>query len=214
MRTLKNTFSTLVWVGAMVLFVGALAGCGKAPEQEINDTRSVFASARQSGAEEYAPELWTKAQIAMSAAEAELDAQSGKSSMTRRYGTAKQLLAEARAAAEEAGREAESRMNELRNQSAELLQRLRDRVGDTRSLLQSEKGQDLLTTPRVGRALEALARENDELASSADEIERMIESGRFAESMRMARSATDHADAVHMETEEAVRTGQPPRLTK
>ncbi len=89
-----------VFVGAVLLAAAVLAvGCAKPPQQEIDAAKAVLTSAEQAEAPKYAADAWDKAQQAMNAANAELEAQNAKFALFRSYTKAKQLTAEAQNAA-------------------------------------------------------------------------------------------------------------------
>ena len=89
-----------VLVGAMLLVVAVLAvGCAKPPQQEIDGAKAALTAAEQAEAPKYAADAWDKAQQAMNAVNAELEAQNAKFALFRSYTKAKQLIAEAQNAA-------------------------------------------------------------------------------------------------------------------
>jgi hypothetical protein len=95
----KNQFL----VGVMVLALAVLAvGCAKPPQQEIDAAKAALAAAEQAEAPKYAPEAWDKAQQAMNAVNAELEAQAAKFALFRSYTKTKQLITDATNAANEA----------------------------------------------------------------------------------------------------------------
>ena len=91
----KNLF-----VGVMLLLVAVfVVGCAKPPQQEIDAAKAGLAAAEQSEAPKYAADAWDKAQQADAAVKAELEAQQAKFALFRSYTKAKQLIADATAAA-------------------------------------------------------------------------------------------------------------------
>src|SRR5512136_1199036 len=82
---------------AMVLLVAAVAmvGCAKPPQQEIDASKAALTAAEQAEAPKYAAESWDKAQQAMNAVNAELEAQAAKFALFRSYTKTKQLVADA-----------------------------------------------------------------------------------------------------------------------
>lgn len=89
-----------VWVGLLVLVVAVLAvGCAKPPQQELDAMKAALAAAEQAEAPKYAPADWDRAQQAVNAANAEVEAQNAKFALFRSYTKAKQLIADATAAA-------------------------------------------------------------------------------------------------------------------
>jgi hypothetical protein len=89
-----------VFVGVLLLVAAVLAvGCAKPPQQEIDAVKAALTAAEQSEAPKYAAESWDKAQQAMNAVNAELEAQNAKFALFRSYTKAKQLIADATTAA-------------------------------------------------------------------------------------------------------------------
>jgi chromosome segregation ATPase len=89
-----------VFVGVVLLAAAVLAvGCAKPPQQEIDAAKAVLTGAEQAEAPKYAADAWDKAQQAMNATNAELEAQAAKFALFRSYTKAKQLTAEAQNAA-------------------------------------------------------------------------------------------------------------------
>jgi len=95
----RNTFV----VGVLVLALAVLAvGCAKPPQQELDGAKAAMTSAEQAEAPKYAPDAWDKAQQAMNAVNAELEAQNAKFALFRSYTKTKQLIVDATNAANEA----------------------------------------------------------------------------------------------------------------
>lgn len=91
----KNTV-----IGLLVLAVVVLAvGCAKPPQAELDAMKAALQAAEQAEAPKYAAADWDKAQQAVNAANAEVEAQNAKFALFRSYTRAKQLIDEATAAA-------------------------------------------------------------------------------------------------------------------
>jgi hypothetical protein len=89
-----------VLVGVLLLVAAVLAvGCAKPPQMEIDASKAALTAAEQAEAPKYAAESWDKAQQAMNAVNAELEAQNAKFALFRSYTKAKQLIADATNAA-------------------------------------------------------------------------------------------------------------------
>jgi hypothetical protein len=89
-----------VFVGVLLLVAAVLAvGCAKPPQLEIDGVKAALTAAEQAEAPKYAAEAWDKAQQAMNAVNAELEAQNAKFALFRSYTKAKQLIVDATAAA-------------------------------------------------------------------------------------------------------------------
>jgi len=85
-----------VFVGVLLLVAAVLAvGCAKPPQMEIDAVKAAMTAAEQAEAPKYAAEAWDKAQQAMNAVNAELEAQNAKFALFRSYTKAKQLIVDA-----------------------------------------------------------------------------------------------------------------------
>lgn len=84
----------------------AAAGCSKLPQEAVPAVETALSAAETADAATYAPEAFNRARESFAQAQAEVEAQNGKFALTRKYGTAVELLdkaaGEARAAQEAA----------------------------------------------------------------------------------------------------------------
>jgi chromosome segregation ATPase len=79
-------------VACALLAVGLVAaGCAKPPQVELDALKAKMAEV-QANAQKWAPEAWQKAQDAMNAVNAEVDAQNAKFALLRSYSKAKELI--------------------------------------------------------------------------------------------------------------------------
>ena len=73
-----------VIVGVLVLVAAVMiVGCAKPPQSDLDGAKAALAAAEQAEAPKYAPEAWDKAQQAMNAVNAELEAQNAKFALFR-----------------------------------------------------------------------------------------------------------------------------------
>ena len=86
-------------VGLLLVAAVLAVGCAKPPQMEIDAVKAAMTAAEQAEAPKYAAEAWDKAQQAMNAVNAELEAQNAKFALFRSYTKAKQLIADASNAA-------------------------------------------------------------------------------------------------------------------
>lgn len=149
----KNTV-----VGLLVLAVVVLAvGCAKPPQAELDAMKAALQAAEQAEAPKYAAADWDKAQQAVNAANAEVEAQNAKFALFRSYTRAKQLIDEATAAtnaAKDAGVAGKQKaMNEAREaidaakasltaaqEALAALEKCRRKPKDLRKDLEAQKG--------------------------------------------------------------------------
>ena len=88
----------LAVVGLMFLAVG----CAKPPQQELDGVKAGMSAAESAEAPKYAADAWDRAQQAMNAVNAEVEAQNAKFALFRSYSKAKELIAAANQSATEA----------------------------------------------------------------------------------------------------------------
>jgi len=111
-----------VLVGLLVLVVAILAvGCAKPPQQELDAMKAAMQAAEQAEAPKYAAADWDKAQQAVNAANAEVEAQNAKFALFRSYTKAKQLIADATAAANAAKEAGTAGREKAKNEAREAI---------------------------------------------------------------------------------------------
>ena len=89
-------------LGVIALMLVVATGCAKPPQQEIDAAKAAVSAAESAEAPKYAADAWNKAQQAMNAVNAEIEAQANKFALFRSYTKAKELVAAASQAANEA----------------------------------------------------------------------------------------------------------------
>jgi hypothetical protein len=89
--------------GVLLLGVALLAaGCAKPPQQELDGANAAMSEATQAEAQAYAPDEYARAQEAMNAVNAEMEAQNAKFALIRSYNHTKELITAANQAAADA----------------------------------------------------------------------------------------------------------------
>jgi chromosome segregation ATPase len=128
----RNTFV----VGGMVLVAAALVvGCAKPPQQELDGAKAAVTAAEQAEAPKYAPEAWDKAQQAMNAVNAELEAQNNKFALFRSYTKAKQLIQDATTAANEAKDAAVAGKEKAKNEAQAAINAVKASIEEAKTAL-------------------------------------------------------------------------------
>jgi len=208
--------TTRTWFLGVVLasLVFLSTGCAKAPEDLAGRAAAALEAARTAGAPEYAPEAWRAADDALVRARTDSEAQSKRFALVRKYKATEVLYQEALRLAKLAESAATEARTRARDDADALLVAVRQQLADARSLLDSDKGRALLVAPRSGPALEQLRTEIEDLERSLATIDRAIESGDYAEALRMGEAARDQAALVEANVFEVLQTGRPPRRQK
>lgn len=104
----------LIVIGIIALLV--FAGCGKAPETELQSAKTALAAAESAGAAEYAPDLYQQAMDSLNAAEQVIAEQNSKFFVLRSYGKAAEMLKSAEALAQTAATEAQAEKDRVRQE--------------------------------------------------------------------------------------------------
>ena len=127
-----------LWFG-LVLIVGLVlvAGCAKAPQIEIDAARAALEAAKTAEASEYAPRALAAAQDAISAMDAELTAQQKKFALFRSYKNAKQLIAAAKTAGDQAAQTAAAEKEKARQEATNLIAQAKAKANAVVSQIQN-----------------------------------------------------------------------------
>jgi hypothetical protein len=192
--------SWMAVLGALILILGTLA-CSP-PEEELTSARASLEGAREAGAEAYAPKAWQQAQEALQAAEAEIEAQAGKSFVSRRYQPSRDLLQAAEETAGQAVQAAEQGRKQARREAEQgleaagsALESARSRLADLAACESKPKGFD--------QDLELLGGTLDGVEAELAEVETRLAAEEWAEARTQARAIEEELDAFAAEVDEA-----------
>ena len=105
----------------VVLALIAIAGCGKAPETEIQSANTAIEAAKTAEADAYAADAYQAAIDTLNAAMAAKTESDSKFALFRSYGKSKELLARAEALAQEAATIAQAEKERVRLEVSDLL---------------------------------------------------------------------------------------------
>lgn len=112
-----------------------LTGCAEQPVPQLDDAIHALEDARNSGAEDYAIEIFTEAETAYLEAKQELEQQRGRVQLFRNYESATTMLEKALTRAEQAKREAIANKNEAKSNAEVAIDFARQNLHDVRMLL-------------------------------------------------------------------------------
>lgn len=169
-------------VGALLVIVAmAAAGCASPPEQELDAAKAALANAQQAEAQTYAPEAWDRAQQAMNTVNAELEAQNAKFALFRSYTNAKQLIADATNAANEAQQAGVVARERTRTESQALLEEIKEIAETAQGYLRDlRRCRRALAVKGFRQDLELMSGNLDGYLAQIEELERQFDSGDFA----------------------------------
>jgi len=131
--------------GMAVVALAALvmAGCGKAPEVEMQAAQEAMQSAKATDASEYAPEAMRMAEDTLNAALAAQAEQDNKMALLRSYGATKALYVSAKNLTDQAVAQAATEKENVRGTTAALLSQVQSAVDSaTAALAKAPTGKD------------------------------------------------------------------------
>ncbi|RPI23181.1 MAG: DUF4398 domain-containing protein [Acidobacteria bacterium] len=186
----------------LVLIVGVLllAGCASKPDQEITASQTALEAARTAEADIYSAETYQAAADAMKSAEAEIAAQDQKSSFSRNYDKAKELLGQAKTQADSAAASAVTNKEKAKT-DAETAQQ------DAQTALDAAKAA-LASAPKgkgTKADLDALQGDLTAAETSFGEAKSSLDGGKFLDALNQFRAVKEKADAVAADIQQATQ---------
>jgi hypothetical protein len=173
---------------ASCLALAAICSCAQPPQQQIDAARAaVQAAERDPDVVLYAPDSLRAAQEALNALDAELQAQSRRSTLGRSYDATKDLARRASQAAASATASAQAAKQQVARQAAALVDELNAAVPDLESKLWAARRVKGISL----KALAPLASLPEQARAVVEDAQRDIEAGSFAEARAKLRAALD-----------------------
>jgi hypothetical protein len=181
-----------LWFG-LVLLVGLflVAGCAKAPQMEIDAAQASLAAAKTAEAAEYAPRALAGAQDAINAMDAELAAQQKKFALFRSYKHAKELIAAAKTAGDQAAQTAVAEKEKARQEATNLIAQGKASLEEAKAMLAK--------APRgKGSQADIKALESDLAAAEMAlvDVDNVFASGKFLQAKAKANAAMQQIQNV------------------
>ena len=190
-------------VGAVLVLVALISvGCAKPPQQELDQSRAAMAAAEQAEAPKYAPDAWDKAQRAMNAVNAELEAQNAKFALFRSYTKAKQLVADATAAANEAKDAAVAGKEKAKNEAQAAIDGVKTSI-ENAQMLMADLEKCRRKPKDFRKDLEAMKGQLDEYANQVNDIQNAFDSEDFLGAKSQADSLKGQVDQMAEELQNA-----------
>jgi hypothetical protein len=109
----------IVILAIMVLMLMAIAGCDSVPQEQIDEVNAAFDAAKKAGADKYVPEKFNAAKQALDRALAVVKEE--ESAMFSNFDEARNLIAAAKTAADEAAQAAPVKKAEVKAEAEALL---------------------------------------------------------------------------------------------
>jgi len=122
-------------LAAVVCALLAFAGCGKAPEQEMQMANTAVESAKTAEAEQYVPDIYQMAMDTLNAAMAARQETDSKFALFRNYGKSKEMFLRAEALAKEATDAAQAEKERVKTEVLNLLTQARETLDSANAAL-------------------------------------------------------------------------------
>jgi hypothetical protein len=183
----KNLWLGMALIAGLVLF----AGCAKAPQVEIDGARAALEAAKTAEAAEYAPRALASAQDAINAMDAELTAQQKKFALFRSYKKAKELIAAAKTAGDQAAQTAATEKEKARQEATNLIAQAKASLEEAKTMLAK--------APRgKGSQADIKALESDLAGAemAVTEAETVFATGKFLQAKAKANAAMQNVQNV------------------
>lgn len=169
--------------------VVSLSACGKQPTEEMSATRAAVDAAVSEGAEKYTPEDLKVVNDQLDAAMAEIKVQDDK--FFKNYDKAKEMLAKAKADADNLKGKVATVKEEMKNNAIALLGEATTAVADAKTALESApRGKGSLAD------IEAMKADVAGLEEAINEIQPLIDAGEYASAVEKATAIKTSAAAV------------------
>ncbi|MBM3318078.1 MAG: hypothetical protein FJY75_09530 [Candidatus Eisenbacteria bacterium] len=183
---------TRLWsVCALVLSLAFFSGCAKPPAEAIEAARQALESAKAAQASEYAPRSLANAETAKSTLEAELKAQEDKFALFRSYKKATEMATAAKAAADQTVQDANTAKEQARRESEALIGQVRAAIDEAKQMLAS--------APRgKGSQMDIKALEADIASTEASlaEVERTYGEGAYLRAKAKAQATLQSVNNI------------------
>ncbi len=184
----------------LIVMATLIAGCGKAPDAQLEQASKALQAAEDAGAPQYAPEAWNRAKEAADRMKAELEAQSKRFALFRNYGKVRTLAEQAARLSEQALADANSRKTQLRGEVTAMIAELNASLESARSQISRVPRSKGLDAASLRSSLNAAGRQLDLARSN-------LAAGALDSAMAVAAQARDAINGVLRAIERA--TGIP-----
>jgi len=177
-----------------------LAGCASKPDQEIAAAQKALEAARTAEADLYSADAYTAASDALKSAEAEIAAQDQKSSFSRNYDRAKELLAQVKTQAESAASTAGANKEQVTTEA---------QTAQTEAQAAIDAAKEALAKAPKGKGtkadLEALQGDLTAAETSFGEAKASLDGGKFMDARNQFKAVKEKADAVAADIQQATQ---------
>jgi len=177
-----------------------LAGCASKPDQEIAAAQKALEAARTAEADLYSADAYQAASDAMKSASVEIDAQAQKSSFSRNYDKAKDLLAQVKTEADSAASTAGANKEQVKTDA---------QAAQTEAQAALDAAKEALAKAPKGKGtkadLEALQGDLTAAETSFNEAKASLDGGKFMDARNQFMAVKEKADAVAADIQQATQ---------
>jgi hypothetical protein len=184
---------------AALSIAGAMFGCSKAPQQELNAAKAILDSAAVMEADKYMPADFSAAQDSLNAAMVEIEKQKSANLLARNYDRAKSLILSATTAARHAQIQAPEEKRKVKAAVDTLLTKANAMVGEANALLaKAPKGKE-------GKAaLEAIGNDISTVKASLSDAQALSDKGDLVSARDKANAGISKLDSIKAELTMAI----------
>jgi hypothetical protein len=182
---------------AAIMMVAVLVSCGKKPQAEIDAANAAVEAAKTAEANVYLPADFAAVQDSMNAVNADIEAQSSK--MFKKFGPAKEKLAQVTSMANELSANAAAKKDEVKKEVEAALAAMKSVVEENKTLVaKAPRGKD------GAAALEQIKTEMAGLEAAATEIETIYNNGAYMDALNKVKASNDSAVRINTELKDAI----------
>ncbi len=191
-----RTMSVFVLLATVLL----LAGCASKPDQEIAAAQKALEAARTAEADIYSAQAYQAASDALKSAEAEVAAQDQKSSFSRNYDKAKELLTQAKTQADTAASTAGANKEQVKSEA---------QTAQTEAQAALDAAKEALAKAPKGKGtkadLDALQGDITAAETSLTEAKASFDGGKFMDARNQFKAVKEKVDAVAADIQQATQ---------
>jgi len=183
---------TIINLLAVILLALFLAGCDDVPQQAINDANAALDAAKKAGADKYVPQKYNAAKQALDKAMAVVKEE--ESAMFGSFDEARNLLAAAKSAAEDAANSVAAKKEQVKGEAEALLGQIPDQVKAAQSAWRK--------APRgkgTREALQQMKAEIEQAAAQQAEVNTAIENGDYLTAKQKAQTISKKLQSLESE---------------
>lgn len=199
MNKIKKKAVTSLLIGFFIITALFIAGCAKAPTEEINSTTDVVEAAKQAGAEKYLPDDAKRVSDELSVALDEVKTQDGKFALFRKYDKAKEMLASVKSNAEKLKTDTAAKKEEVKNNAISAMGEAKNAINNAKTMLENAPA-----GKETQADIEVMKGDVKGLEDSLPGVQSAIDSEDYDGAINTAKSIKEKADGVTSQVQQAI----------